>query len=41
MINNDEFWQDFSWHDKAIAIWERIADTVQRPWGSNRCDTIY
>ncbi len=25
MINNDEFWTDFSWHDKAIAIWERIA----------------
>ena len=25
MINNDEFWQDFSWHEKAIAIWERIA----------------
>lgn len=25
MINNDEFWTDYSWHDKAIAIWERIA----------------
>ena len=25
MINNDKFWQDFSWHEKAIAIWERIA----------------
>lgn len=25
MINNDKFWADFSWHEKAIAIWERIA----------------
>jgi endoglucanase len=25
MINNDKFWQDFAWHEKAIAIWERIA----------------
>lgn len=25
MINNDKFWTDFSWHEKAIAIWERIA----------------
>lgn len=25
MINNDEFWTDFAWHEKAIAIWERIA----------------
>jgi aryl-phospho-beta-D-glucosidase BglC (GH1 family) len=25
MINNDKFWTDFSWHEKAISIWERIA----------------
>lgn len=25
MINNDKFWTDFSWHEKTIAIWERIA----------------
>ena len=25
MINNDQFWTDYSWNDKAIAIWERIA----------------
>jgi aryl-phospho-beta-D-glucosidase BglC (GH1 family) len=25
MINNDKFWTDFEWHDRAIAIWERIA----------------
>jgi aryl-phospho-beta-D-glucosidase BglC (GH1 family) len=25
MINNDKFWTDFNWHEKAIAIWERIA----------------
>lgn len=25
MINNDKFWTDFAWHEKAIAVWERIA----------------
>ncbi len=26
MINNDKFWTDFVWHEKAISIWERIAE---------------
>ena len=25
MLGNDEFWTDFEWHEKVIAIWERIA----------------
>ena len=30
MINNDKFWTDFIWHEKAISIWERIAESMQR-----------
>lgn len=25
MLSNDEFWNDYNWHDKVLAIWERIA----------------
>ena len=25
MIKNDNYWTDFSWHEKTIAVWERIA----------------
>jgi endoglucanase len=25
MLGNDEFWNDYKWHDKVIAVWERIA----------------